>query len=141
MRKRLINHIGNRVILLFVILFPLFHYFFWGLSAVHEKGLADIQYTYNFTSFMETYYSPCLPFVDRLGIYTNTPVGIVLEGLDNSLGSDITLFTMDSFGFLSFLNYIVYVYLARLFLAVLLFIPKFATKLLNRFSADDEVIL
>lgn len=194
MRKRTIHNWVSKIAWTFVLLFPLFHFFFFGLASANQNPIAiseDIvdgnrtveSLGAGFDNFMLYHYTWLSPinmtnfwldspvfiaqsprsfgFIDflvasRLSgssdslIYNNlasNSVGLFIKGalFDNfgnlNLSFDPTVFIPDSWGVYCMINWIIYVVCIRLLLAVFLFIPKFATKLLNRFSADDEVIL
>lgn len=194
MRKRTIHNWVSKIAWTFVLLFPLFHFFFFGLASANQNPTAISQNVSDesrnvkslgsgFDNFMLHHYTWLSPvnmsnfwfdssvfvsdsprsfgfndfyiavFLSGTSVsfvydnLANNPVGLFIKGVlfDNSgnlnPSFDPTVFVPDSWGVFCMINWIVYVVCIRLLLAVFLFIPKFATKLLNRFSADDEVIL
>ena len=194
MRKRTIHNWVSKIAWVFVLLFPLFHFFFFGLASANQNPTAiseDItddsfnvkslgvgfdgfmlhHYTWLspidmtiFWSDYDTYFSDTprsfglfdfiltsvhsgVSFSFIYNSFARNPVGLFAKGvLFNDAGVydrsfDPTVFVPDSWGVYCMINWIVYVVCIRLLLAVFLFIPKFAIKLLNRFSVDNEVIL
>lgn len=135
MRKKSINNLIFNIFFYFILLFPLLSYSL-GICTGDIITTVPSQTTNNFVVNVD--YIDFNSYMSGLGldILSNNIVTTTIESIFGYQGI-MPLFPQNS-AFISYFTYIVTIYILRLALIPILFIPKFAIKLTDSFIRSDE---